>query len=138
MDLFVSANTATSGIEDQPLLGTIIRCSLMGTNARCTIRRPDIGPRCWWAGVIQDETRTLDADLGEKVSGLRADSAARRTLPPLREQPVVTAAFIADHLGVSRVAAYRAVDTLVSRGFLTRARGSAAARRSSRPMLCYS
>ncbi|MGO1505061.1 MAG: Fic family protein [Brachybacterium sp.] len=68
---------------------------------------------------IQDEVQALDAALAEKVSGLRADSSARRLLPVLREQPVVTAAFVADRLCVSRVAAHRAVDTLVSRGILT-------------------
>lgn len=68
---------------------------------------------------IQSEVRTLDAALSEKAHGLRADSSARRMLPVLREQPVVTAAFIADHLNVSRVAAHRAVDTMVSRGILT-------------------
>lgn len=67
---------------------------------------------------LQDEVRTLDAALTEKAAGLRADSSARRLLPVLREQPVVTAAFVADQLGVSRVAAHRAVDTLVSRGVL--------------------
>ncbi|MDN5821931.1 MAG: Fic family protein [Brachybacterium sp.] len=68
---------------------------------------------------IQDEVRVLDAALMQKAAGLRADSSARRLLPLLREQPVVTAAFIADRLGVSRVAAHRAVDTLVSREILT-------------------
>ena len=68
---------------------------------------------------IQEEVRTLDAGLAEKAAGLRADSSARRLLPVLREQPVVTAAFVADRLGVSRVAAHRAVDTLVARGILT-------------------
>lgn len=69
--------------------------------------------------AIQEQVRALDAVLEEKTSGLRVDSAARRILPVLREQPVVTAAFIADHLGVSRVAAHRAVDTLVTRAVLT-------------------
>lgn len=68
---------------------------------------------------IQGEVRALDAALAEKTAGLRADSSARRLLPVLREQPVVTAAFVADRLGVSRVAAHRAVDTLVSRAVLT-------------------
>ena len=68
---------------------------------------------------IQEEVRTLDAGLAEKAAGLRADPSARRLLPVLREQPVVTAAFVADRLGVSRVAAHRAVDTLVARGILT-------------------
>lgn len=70
-------------------------------------------------GRIQGEVALLDATLAEKADGLRADSSARRILPVLREQPVVTAAFVAEHLGVSRVAAHRAVDTLVSRGILT-------------------
>jgi len=39
-------------------------------------------------------------------------------LHQLREQPVVTAMFIADHLEVFRVAAHRAVDILVTRGIL--------------------
>lgn len=68
---------------------------------------------------IQERVGDLDALLAERTAGLRADSAARRILPVLREQPVVTAAFIADHLGVSRVAAHRAVDTLIDRGVLT-------------------
>lgn len=68
---------------------------------------------------IQDEIRTLDAVLAEKSAGLRADSSACRILPVLLEQPVVTAKFIAEQLGVSTVAAHRAVDTLVARGILT-------------------
>lgn len=68
---------------------------------------------------VQDEIRALDTLLAEKAAGLRADSSARRILPVLREQPVVTAKFIAEQLGVSAVAAHRAVDTLVTRGILT-------------------
>lgn len=68
---------------------------------------------------IQDEVRVLDTALAERAAGLRADSSARRILPVLREQPVITAKFVSDQLGVSRVAAHRAVDTLVSRGILT-------------------
>lgn len=68
---------------------------------------------------IQDAIRALDAVLAEKSAGLRADSSARRILPVLREQPVVTAKFIAEQLGVSAVAAHRAVDSLVARGILT-------------------
>lgn len=68
---------------------------------------------------FQDEVRALDAALAERAAGLRADSSARRMLPVLREQPVVTAKFVADQLGVSKVAAHRAVDTLVARGILT-------------------
>lgn len=68
---------------------------------------------------IQDAVRLLDATLAEKSAGLRADSSARRILPILREQPVVTAKFVAERLGVSPVAAHRAVDTLVARGILT-------------------
>lgn len=67
---------------------------------------------------VQDKVRALDAMLAEKATGLRSDSSARRLLPVLREQPVVTAAFVAEHLDVSKVAAHRAVDTLVSRGIL--------------------
>lgn len=68
---------------------------------------------------VQDEIRALDTLLAEKAAGLRADSSARRILPVLREQPVVTAKLIAEQLGVSAVAAHRAVDTLVTRGILT-------------------
>ncbi|PZO61946.1 MAG: Fic family protein [Pseudoxanthomonas suwonensis] len=68
---------------------------------------------------VQDEIRALDTLLAEKAAGLRADSSARRLLPVLMEQPVVTAKFIAEQLGVSAVAAHRAVDTLVTRGILT-------------------
>lgn len=68
---------------------------------------------------IQGEIQRLDAVLLEKSAGLRADSSARRILPVLREQPVVTAKFVSEQLGVSRVAAHRAVDTLVARGILT-------------------
>ncbi|MCT1652919.1 Fic family protein [Brachybacterium muris] len=68
---------------------------------------------------IQGRVRALDELLEQKATGLRVDSAARRILPVLREQPVVTAAFIADELGVSRVAAHRAVETLVAREVLT-------------------
>ena len=68
---------------------------------------------------MQEEIRALDTVLAEKTAGLRADSSARRLLPVLMEQPVVTAKFIAEHLGVSAVAAHRAVDTLVARGILT-------------------
>ncbi|PZP14099.1 MAG: Fic family protein [Brachybacterium faecium] len=74
---------------------------------------------CETVQEIQDSVRALDELLAQKATGLRADSAARRILPVLREQPVVTAAFIADELGVSRVAAHRAVDTLVAREVLT-------------------
>lgn len=61
----------------------------------------------------------LDRVLEAKASGLRADSSARRILPLLREQPVITASFIADSLDVSAVAAHSAVRTLVERGILT-------------------
>lgn len=68
---------------------------------------------------IQHAVRQLDAVLAEKAAGLRSDSSARRILPVLREQPVITAKFVAERLDVSRVAAHRAVDTLVAREILT-------------------
>lgn len=49
---------------------------------------------------------------------MRSDTSARRILPLLRKQPVVTAAFIAERLDVSTVAARRAVDTLANRAIL--------------------
>lgn len=67
---------------------------------------------------VQGKVQELDALLEEKARGLRSDASARRILPLLRKQPVVTAAFIAEHLDVSKVAAHKAVDTLVSRGVL--------------------
>lgn len=76
------------------------------------------GEACQRMERIQDAARMLDATLAEKAAGLRADSSARRILPILREQPVITAKFVAERLGVSRVAAHRAVDTLVARGIL--------------------
>lgn len=68
---------------------------------------------------VQSEVGELDRVLEAKASGLRADSSARRILPLLREQPVITASFIADSLDVSAVAAHSAVKTLVERGILT-------------------
>lgn len=68
---------------------------------------------------IQERVRALDATWKVKADGLRSDSSARRILPFLREQPVVTAPFIADLLKVSRVAAHGAVETLVARNILT-------------------
>lgn len=76
------------------------------------------GEACDRMERIQDAVRLLDATLAEKAAGLRADSSARRILPILREQPVITAKFVAERLGVSRVAAHRAVDTLAARGIL--------------------
>lgn len=67
---------------------------------------------------VQEKVHALDLLLADKAEGLRSDSAARRLLPVLREQPVITAGFVADHLAVSRVAAHRAVDSLVDRGIL--------------------
>lgn len=66
-----------------------------------------------------EQVRALDALLEEKARGLRANSSARRALPLLREQPVLTAAFLAERLGVSRVAAHGAIESLVTRGILT-------------------
>lgn len=73
---------------------------------------------CEHVRSVQGKVRALDALLEEKARGLRSGSSAQRILPLLREQPVVTAAFVAECLGVSGVAAHRAVDTLVDRGIL--------------------
>ncbi|MGO1289283.1 HTH domain-containing protein [Brachybacterium alimentarium] len=73
---------------------------------------------CEHVRSVQEKVWALDALLEEKAGGLRSGSSAQRILPLLREQPVVTAAFIADHLGVSRVAAHCAVERLVDRGIL--------------------
>ena len=67
---------------------------------------------------VQGKVHELDAVLEGKARRLRSDSSARRILPLLRKQPVVTAAFVAERLGVSKVAAHRAVDTLVNREIL--------------------
>lgn len=68
---------------------------------------------------VQASVQRLDDELAAKAAGLRSDASARRILPLLLEQPVVTARFVAESLQVSTVAAHRAVDTLVARGILT-------------------
>lgn len=58
----------------------------------------------------------------------RSDAAARRIVPLLIGQPVVTAAYIQEHLGQSDRAAFRAIDTLVSHGVLQERAGAARGR----------
>ena len=88
---------------------------------------------CEHVRSVQEKVWALDALLEEKAGGLRSGSSAQRILPLLREQPVVTAAFIADHLGVSRVAAHRAVERLVDRESSFLERVDTVARRSFGP-----
>lgn len=61
------------------------------------------------------------------LEGLRSDAAARRAIPLLVGQPVLTVRFLQEALNVPERAAFRAIETLVARGVLEdrsgRARG---------------
>jgi Fic family protein len=61
----------------------------------------------------------------EKLAGVRADSTVWRVLPRLVGQPIVNTRYLVSALGINRLAALRAVDTLVERGVVSERTGRA-------------
>lgn len=59
----------------------------------------------------------------QRVTGVRSDSAVWRVLPELIKQPVVNATYLRSQLGLTEVAALRALKTLTARGVLTETTG---------------
>lgn len=68
--------------------------------------------------LVEDLVRTLRESL-KKLHDIRSDAAARSVVPLLIGQPVVTSAYLREHLAQSDRAAFRVLDLLVSRGVLT-------------------
>lgn len=78
-----------------------------------------------------DLVRDLMAQIEDscaRLQGVRADAAAWRVLPALVGQPAVNAKYLQRALGLSEMAALRALDTLTDRGVLTETTGRARGR----------
>jgi len=65
-----------------------------------------------------DRVEAVEARWVSEVADMRADAAARRLLPELARQPVVSPGVVADLLGVSASAARAGLAVLVDRGIL--------------------
>ncbi len=60
----------------------------------------------------------LVADWRRRLEGVRADAAARRVIDLLVEQPVLSAAVVAERLGISARSGQSALATLADRGIV--------------------
>lgn len=72
--------------------------------------------------TIEDVAR-IQARWQAQVAGLRKDATAHRALALLPDQPVITAGFLRQQLGVSSPTAQQVLSVLVDTGILTRAGG---------------
>ena len=70
------------------------------------------------ADALMGRTEELVADWRRRLDGVRADAAARRVIDLLVEQPVLSAAVVADRLGVSARSGQTALATLATRGIV--------------------
>jgi Fic family protein len=70
------------------------------------------------AMALVDAVEELHGRWRDRLAGVRVDAAARQVLPLLPQHPVLTAATVADALGVSERAARSALDTLVNVGIV--------------------
>jgi Fic family protein len=68
--------------------------------------------------VLVDDLAAQIRESERKLAGIRSDAAARRVVPLLVGQPVVSTSFIQQQLGLVERAAFRAIDTLVERGVI--------------------
>jgi Fic family protein len=67
------------------------------------------------------------------IADTRADATARRVIPLLVGQPVVTAGYVQAQLDLTERASFRAIDTLVARGVLEERQGRSRARVYAHP-----
>ncbi len=82
----------------------------------------------WMAGALEHSSEAADAllagtevlvaDWRRRLDGVRADAAARRVINLLVEQPVLSAAVVAERLGVSPRSGQSALATLAERGIV--------------------
>ncbi len=82
----------------------------------------------WMAGALEHSSEAADAllagtevlvaDWRRRLDGVRADAAARRVIDLLVEQPVLSAAVVAERLGVSARSGQSALATLAERGIV--------------------
>jgi Fic family protein len=68
---------------------------------------------CEEAERVMTESAEVQSDWNERVSGFRSDSKVHDALRVLAEQPVVTARYLQQALGVSGVTARKVIDNLV-------------------------
>jgi Fic family protein len=68
--------------------------------------------------ALVDDLHTESTLAMDALQGVRSDATARRVVPLLVGQPVLTVRFIMDALGLPERAAFRAIETLVDRGVL--------------------
>jgi Fic family protein len=68
--------------------------------------------------ALVQELQAVTAVWNDRLAGVRSGSTARRLTSLALEQPVLNAEVVVSRLGVSRPAAYNALDTLVDRGVL--------------------
>ena len=73
---------------------------------------------CDEAERVIAEAQEVQADWADRASRFRSDSRVHAALPVLAEQPVVTARFLRESLGVSGVTARTVIDNLVDVGIL--------------------
>lgn len=69
----------------------------------------------------------------ERIADTRTDAAARRVIPLLIGQPVVTSAFVQQSLSLTERSTFRALDTLVARGVLEERQGRSRGRVYAHP-----
>lgn len=82
--------------------------------------------------LIDDLADALE-DACSRLDGVRSDAAARRVLPLLVSQPVITSGYLVRTLGLNDVAAKRAIDTLVRREVLVETSGRSRGRTWAQP-----
>ncbi|MGI8683668.1 MAG: Fic family protein [Acidimicrobiales bacterium] len=125
-----------------PVSGTFLRDRggyLTGLT-RYRLEGPD-GWTIWFARAMEQTAYATEAILGDvadviaawpqRLTGLRADAAARRLVPHLSAHPALDVATAASLAGVSEQAARGALDELVARGILRDA--STSSGRTGRP-----
>lgn len=82
--------------------------------------------------LVDDLARESRTSL-DKIADTRSDAAARRVVPLLIGQPVVTAAFVQKRLDLTERSTFRALETLVSRGVLEERQGRSRGRVYAHP-----
>jgi Fic family protein len=72
------------------------------------------------AAALMARSEALLAEWRARLDGVRADAAARRVIDVLAEYPVLSAAVVAELLGITARAGQTALATLAERGIVTR------------------
>jgi Fic family protein len=78
------------------------------------------------ASALMARSETLLGEWRGRLGGVRADAAARRVIEILPEHPVVSAAVVAEKLGITARAGQTALATLAERGIVARSHADVA------------